>query len=199
MRSGTAQAHFLLGRYAEAASWAAMASQDNPDYQPGLRLAAVTGQSYEIRNAVAHEGRQDRRPSQVVGSEAHDRLRYHRSTANAACPSSSAVARQTRDARPMSSFRSRGLRRQDEKTRRILYLRGQMLLVCSRRTKISVNRASFPRAMQLLREWRYASDFPDVSNLIENVGKQIRQIETDVSSWSVETKKPATGFAARAL
>jgi DNA-binding winged helix-turn-helix (wHTH) protein len=57
MRSGTAQAHFLLGRYAEAASWAAMASQDNPDYQPGLRLAAVTGQSCEIRNTVAHEGR----------------------------------------------------------------------------------------------------------------------------------------------
>jgi hypothetical protein len=71
--------------------------------------------------------------------------------------------------------------------------------VCSRRTKISVNRASFPLAMQLLRELRYASDFPDVSNLIENVGKQIRQIETDVSSWSVKTKKPATGFVARAL
>jgi tetratricopeptide (TPR) repeat protein len=57
MRSGTAQAHFLLGHYAEAASWAAMALQDNPDYQPGLRLAAVTGQSCEIRNTVADDGR----------------------------------------------------------------------------------------------------------------------------------------------
>jgi tetratricopeptide (TPR) repeat protein len=34
MRAGTAYAHFLLGRYDEAASWAAMALQDNPDYQP---------------------------------------------------------------------------------------------------------------------------------------------------------------------
>src|SRR5439155_16499622 len=32
MRSGTAFAHFLLGRYDEAASWAAMALQDRPDY-----------------------------------------------------------------------------------------------------------------------------------------------------------------------
>src|SRR6266404_4915287 len=39
MRSGTAHAHFFLGRYDEAASWAAMALQDNPDYQPGLRIA----------------------------------------------------------------------------------------------------------------------------------------------------------------
>ena len=37
MRAGTAHAHFFLGRYDEAASWAAMALQDNPDYQPGLR------------------------------------------------------------------------------------------------------------------------------------------------------------------
>jgi adenylate cyclase len=41
MRAGTAFAHFLLGRYDEAASWAAMA-QDNPDYQPGLRIAAAS-------------------------------------------------------------------------------------------------------------------------------------------------------------
>ncbi len=34
MRAGTARAHFFLGRYDEAASWAAMALQDNPDYQP---------------------------------------------------------------------------------------------------------------------------------------------------------------------
>jgi TolB-like protein/class 3 adenylate cyclase len=42
MRNGTAFAHFLLGRYDEAASWAAMALQDSPGYQPGLRIAAVS-------------------------------------------------------------------------------------------------------------------------------------------------------------
>jgi adenylate cyclase len=42
MRSGTAIAHFLLGRYDEAVSWAAMALQDNPDFQPGLRIAAAS-------------------------------------------------------------------------------------------------------------------------------------------------------------
>jgi adenylate cyclase len=42
MRGGTAFAHFLLGRYDEAASWAAMALQDNPDFQPGLRIAAAS-------------------------------------------------------------------------------------------------------------------------------------------------------------
>jgi TolB-like protein/class 3 adenylate cyclase len=42
MQSGTAHAHFFLGRYDEAASWAAMAVQDNPDYQPGLRVAAAS-------------------------------------------------------------------------------------------------------------------------------------------------------------
>ncbi|MBV9955449.1 MAG: adenylate/guanylate cyclase domain-containing protein, partial [Pseudolabrys sp.] len=40
MRAGTAFVHFLLGRYDEAASWAAMALQDNPDLQAGLRIAA---------------------------------------------------------------------------------------------------------------------------------------------------------------
>ena len=42
MRSGTAHAHFFLGRYDEAVSWAAKALQDNPDYQPGLRIAAAS-------------------------------------------------------------------------------------------------------------------------------------------------------------
>jgi TolB-like protein/class 3 adenylate cyclase len=42
MRGGTAHAHFFLGRYDEAASWAAMALQDRPDYQPGLRIAAAS-------------------------------------------------------------------------------------------------------------------------------------------------------------
>ena len=42
MRGGTAFAHFFLGRYDEAASWAAIALQDNPHYQPGLRMAAAS-------------------------------------------------------------------------------------------------------------------------------------------------------------
>ncbi|MBR1276093.1 adenylate/guanylate cyclase domain-containing protein [Bradyrhizobium sp. AUGA SZCCT0283] len=42
MRAGTAHAHFFLGSYDEAASWAAMALQDDPDFQPGLRIAAAS-------------------------------------------------------------------------------------------------------------------------------------------------------------
>jgi TolB-like protein len=42
MRAGTAHAHFFLGRYDEAASWAAMALQDNPDLQLGLRIDAAS-------------------------------------------------------------------------------------------------------------------------------------------------------------
>jgi TolB-like protein len=41
-RAGTAFAHFLLGRYDQAASWAAMALQDNPDHQPALRIQAAS-------------------------------------------------------------------------------------------------------------------------------------------------------------
>ena len=36
MRSGTAHAHFMLGHYDEAASWAAMALQDNPDFSTSI-------------------------------------------------------------------------------------------------------------------------------------------------------------------
>jgi TolB-like protein/class 3 adenylate cyclase len=42
MRVGTAHAHFFLGRYDEAASWAAMALQESPDFQPGLRVDAAS-------------------------------------------------------------------------------------------------------------------------------------------------------------
>jgi TolB-like protein/class 3 adenylate cyclase len=42
MRSGTAAVHFFLGRYDEAVSWAAMALQDNADYQPALRIDAAS-------------------------------------------------------------------------------------------------------------------------------------------------------------
>src|SRR5262249_41064392 len=57
MRTGTAYAHFLLGRYDEAASWAAMALQDNPDYQPSLRIFAASnamaGRPEQAHRAVA--------------------------------------------------------------------------------------------------------------------------------------------------
>ncbi|WMT78833.1 adenylate/guanylate cyclase domain-containing protein [Bradyrhizobium sp. Ash2021] len=57
MQSGTAHAHFFLGRYDEAASWAAMALQDNPDFQPGLRMAAASnamaGRLEQAHKAVA--------------------------------------------------------------------------------------------------------------------------------------------------
>jgi TolB-like protein len=42
MQVGTAHAHFFLGRYDEAASWATMALQGNPVLQPRLRIAAAT-------------------------------------------------------------------------------------------------------------------------------------------------------------
>jgi TolB-like protein/Flp pilus assembly protein TadD len=42
IRAGTAHAHFFLGRYDEAASWAAMALQDTPDFQTGLRIDAAS-------------------------------------------------------------------------------------------------------------------------------------------------------------
>jgi adenylate cyclase len=42
MRTGTAYANFLLGRFDEAVSWAAMALLDKPDFQPGLRIAAAS-------------------------------------------------------------------------------------------------------------------------------------------------------------
>src|SRR4051812_27440533 len=57
MRAGTAHAHFFLGRDDEAASWAAMALQDNPDYQHGLRVAAASnamaGRPEQAQKAMA--------------------------------------------------------------------------------------------------------------------------------------------------
>jgi len=55
--AGPAHAHFFLGRYDEAASWAAMALQDNPDFHPGLRIAAASnamaGRSEQAHKAMA--------------------------------------------------------------------------------------------------------------------------------------------------
>jgi TolB-like protein/class 3 adenylate cyclase len=57
MRAGTANAHFFLSRYDEAASWATMALQENPDLQPGLRIGAASnamaGRLEQAQKAVA--------------------------------------------------------------------------------------------------------------------------------------------------
>jgi adenylate cyclase len=56
MRAGTAHAHFFLGRYDEAASWA-VALHGHPDFQPGLRIAAASnamaGRPEQARKAMA--------------------------------------------------------------------------------------------------------------------------------------------------
>jgi TolB-like protein/class 3 adenylate cyclase len=57
MRIGTAHAHYFLGRYDEAVSLAAAALQDNPDWQPGLRISAAS-------NAMA--GRRERAKKEVA-------------------------------------------------------------------------------------------------------------------------------------
>ena len=57
IQAGTAHAHFLLGHDDEAASWAAVALQDNSDLQPGLRIAAASnamaGRPEQAHKAVA--------------------------------------------------------------------------------------------------------------------------------------------------
>lgn len=54
MRSGTAHAHFFLGHYEEAASWAAMALQENPNHQAGLRIGAASN-AMARRREQAHK------------------------------------------------------------------------------------------------------------------------------------------------
>lgn len=70
MRSGIAHAHFFLGRYDEASSWAAMALQDHPDFQPGLRIDAASnamaGRVEQARKAVARL--QQLNPAQTVSN-----------------------------------------------------------------------------------------------------------------------------------
>jgi TolB-like protein/class 3 adenylate cyclase len=57
VQNGTAFAHFLLGRYDEAASQAATALQNNPELQPALRTAAASyamaGRPEQAHKAVA--------------------------------------------------------------------------------------------------------------------------------------------------
>jgi adenylate cyclase len=54
IQSGIAHAHFFLGRHDEAASWAAMALQDDPDFQAGLRIGAASN-AMAGRPEQAHE------------------------------------------------------------------------------------------------------------------------------------------------
>jgi TolB-like protein/class 3 adenylate cyclase len=54
VRTGMSHAHFFLGHHDDAASWAAMALQDNPDFQPGLRIAAASN-AMAGRLEQAHE------------------------------------------------------------------------------------------------------------------------------------------------
>jgi len=54
IQSGIAHAHFFLGRHDEAASWAAMALQDDPDFQAGLRIGAASN-AMAGRPEEAHE------------------------------------------------------------------------------------------------------------------------------------------------
>src|ERR1700759_5462532 len=42
IQSGIAHAHFFLRRYDEAASWAALALKNNPNFQAGIRIGAAT-------------------------------------------------------------------------------------------------------------------------------------------------------------
>jgi adenylate cyclase len=56
IQSGIAHAHYFLGRYDEAASWAAIASQGDPDFQAGVRIRAasnaIAGQAKDAHEAV---------------------------------------------------------------------------------------------------------------------------------------------------
>ena len=56
-RTATAHAHFFAGRYGEAASWAAMALREWPDFQTALRIAAASfalaGRMEEARSVRA--------------------------------------------------------------------------------------------------------------------------------------------------
>jgi adenylate cyclase len=54
VRAGLSHAHFFLGHYDEAVSWAAVALQDNQDFQPALRMEAASG-AMAGRSEQAHQ------------------------------------------------------------------------------------------------------------------------------------------------
>jgi adenylate cyclase len=57
IQSGIAHAHFFLGNYDEATSWATLALQNNPDFQAGIRISAaisgIAGRPEEAHETVA--------------------------------------------------------------------------------------------------------------------------------------------------
>jgi hypothetical protein len=80
-------AHFVAGRYAEAASWAARSLRDQPDYLPPIRILAASnalaGRLDEAQKAVARLRQLD--PSLRISNlegvlpplrRAEDRARY---------------------------------------------------------------------------------------------------------------------------
>jgi hypothetical protein len=80
MRCGIAHANFFLGHYDEAASWAAMSLQDDPDFLPSLRIEAAShamaGRDEPARTAVnrLHQLQPDLRVSilhKVLGPYRH--------------------------------------------------------------------------------------------------------------------------------
>ncbi|MGY2904286.1 adenylate/guanylate cyclase domain-containing protein [Bradyrhizobium sp. URHC0002] len=54
VQAGTSHAHFFLEHYDDAAAWAAMALQDNPDFQPAIRMDAASN-ALAGRLEQAHE------------------------------------------------------------------------------------------------------------------------------------------------
>jgi tetratricopeptide (TPR) repeat protein len=54
MKAGTAHCYFFLGRYEEAASWAALAFQDDAEHQVVLRIKAASN-AMAGRTEQAHE------------------------------------------------------------------------------------------------------------------------------------------------
>jgi len=58
MRTATAYAHFIAGRYAEAVSWAEMAIRERPNHNSALRILsasyAMAGRPEQARKTVAH-------------------------------------------------------------------------------------------------------------------------------------------------
>jgi tetratricopeptide (TPR) repeat protein len=95
MRTGTAYAHFLLGRYDEAASWAAMALQDSPDFPAALRVAAASnamlGRMEQAHKAVARlrqvlPGLRVSKVKDIVPQRTEDLARYEEALRRAGLP-----------------------------------------------------------------------------------------------------------------
>jgi tetratricopeptide (TPR) repeat protein len=96
VRGGIAHAYFFLGRYAEAASWAAMSLQYH-DFQAGLRIDAASnamaGRLEQARNAMArlqqlNPGLRVSNLKNVLGPyrRAEDALRYEEGLRRAGLP-----------------------------------------------------------------------------------------------------------------